>query len=234
MNLKKIFLIKSILFLGIAIYLAFTFDKALSNLVFKSGISWFYGSIVLRLMICLAFARGLQLVFKAFESKIKGILTFLIGLTLGFGISFIARPIYDLDYGHYENSNLKLDLEALNKQTNYSLSTNNKPALIAFFHTDCNGCKEMSKDIGKYQKLGHIPQVIALFGGTEEDALTFMTNQNGQNFTYHMISDEDYFKKTADYAFPAVYYVNSNGETITFWHSSGLSYHALDIIKENK
>ena len=233
MNIKQLNSLKSVIFIGIAIFLAFNFDNSLSNLVTKSDISWVIGSIVLRLIITLSFARGFQLGLKVLKPNLKFILTFLVGTLLGFTISFVLRPIYDIDYGHFDESNKALDIQQFKLVSHSSLDLNNKPAIIAFFHTDCNGCKEMSNDLGKYQALGHIPQVFACFAGTEEDAQTFMDQHNGQNYQPIMIDNDDYFLETADYAFPAVFFINGKGETVTLWHSSGLSYYALDIIKSN-
>lgn len=234
MNIKQVFYIKAILFLGIAVYLSFTFDTALSNLVSKSGISFVSGSIVLRIIISLAFGRGFQLLLKPIKPKFNSILSFGIGVLLGFTISFVARPIYSIDYTKNELNGVKLDLTALKLKTNNTLNLNNQPALIAFFHTDCNGCKLMSSDLGKYQALGHTPQVFAFFGGTEADAQTFMNEQNGNLYTYFMIDDDDYFIQTADYTFPAVFLVDKDENTVNLWHSSGLGYYDLDLIKSYK
>ena len=114
MNTKTINLIKGILFIGISVYLAFIFNDALANFVSKiQFIGWVKGSIILRIVISLAFARGLQLILKAFEVKIKSILILFIGTLIGFTICFIAQPIYNTDYGNFGTTDLSIQIEDL-------------------------------------------------------------------------------------------------------------------------
>ena len=114
MNTKRINLVKGFLFIGISVYLSYIFNDALVNFVSKIPFTgWVKGSIILRIVISLAFARGLQLILKAFEIKIKSILILFIGTLIGFTINFIAQPIYNTDYGDFGSEKLKIDISEL-------------------------------------------------------------------------------------------------------------------------
>jgi len=227
--------IKGILFIGISIYLAFTFNDALTNFVTKIPfIGWVKGSIILRIVISFSFARGLQLLFKSFSIRIKSIFVVSIGALLGFTICFIAQPIYNTDYGTFGTTELSIQLDDLKNETTTEFSLNKKPALVVFFSTNCGSCKEMSIKIGELQSMGNAPQIITLFPGTEADALAFMNENGGQNFDYYMIDNDEFFMKTADYSFPSIFLVNGKGETIQHWNGALMNYSAFDLIESYK
>jgi len=234
MDLKILNSFKAILFIGIAVYLAFNYNDALLNLVSRSGISWVIGSIVLRLIITISFARGFQLIISLMQSKIKAIASFLIGMSIGFGLSFLGQPIYSTDYGDQGDTELKLDLNLLKEKTNSNIDLNGKNTIIAYFSTNCRGCQESAAILGTLQSQNLSPQIIAIFAGTEEDAKAFMKKYNGENFQHYMVTDLQYFQDATDFTFPAIFLVDKKGSTIMKWNSSTFNYSAFDLLKSHK
>lgn len=235
MSTKTINLIKGIAFILLSLYLAFTFNESLINFVSKiSIVGWVNGSVVLRIVISLGFARGIQLIYKSVTPNKKTFLVFSIATLVGFTIAFIAQPIYTTDYGNLGSTDLTIDIEILKEETNNEFDLNSKNALVVFFSTNCGTCIEMSSKIGVLQSTNNLPQVIALFPGSEEDAHTFMEENNGTNFNYFMIDNDDYFQKAADYAFPAIFLVDDKGNTIQHWEGSLMNYTAFDLISNYK
>jgi thioredoxin-related protein len=235
MSTKTIQVIKGIIFLIISLYLAFTFNNSLSNFIGKIPIvGWVKGSIVLRLVISLGFARGVQLVYKGITQNQKPFLVFSIATLVGFTIVFITHPIYNVDYGNYGNSNLTIDLDGLNEKVDKEISLKSKNALIVFFSTDCSTCIEMSNKIGNLQDLGNTPQIIALFSGEEADAIHFLSTNKGTNFEYFMVENEDYFLEAADYSFPSLFLVDKKGSLIQHWEGTLMNYTAFDMINDYK
>lgn len=234
MNKKVIFVVKAILFIAVAVYISFTFQKSLGNLVVKSGISWFWGSIVLRIVTCIAFARGVQLIIKSTNFKLNTVLIILIGLVLGFGISFVGEPIYNTDYGTYGNTEKKIDINTLQVITEDSFNLNGKSTVISFFTSDCPHCKALSNKLGFLNKNGLSPQIIAIFPGNKEDTDRFLKENNGDSFIHHRISDHDFIMESTGGSFPSVFLVDKNGETVSQWSGDELNYSALDLFKSYK
>jgi hypothetical protein len=234
MNKKVIFVVKAILFIAVAIYISFTFQKSLGNLVVKSGISWFWGSIILRIITCIAFSRGIQLLIKSTNLKLNTILVVLIGLILGFGVSFIGEPIYNTDYGTFGNNERKLNVNTLTNITGGSFNLNGKSAVVSFFTSDCPHCKALSNKLGFLNKNGLSPQIISIFPGNKEDTDRFLKENNGDSFIHHRISDHDFIMEHTGGSFPSIFLVNKNAETISQWSGDELNYSALDLIKSFK
>jgi|GEM_PF-1349857 len=235
MSTKTINVIKGIAFVLISLYLAFTFTDSLTNFVSKvSIIGWVKGSLILRLIVSLGFARGVQLIYKAIVTGKKSFLVFLIATLVGFTIVFIAQPIYTTDYGNLGTSDLSLDISKLKEETNNEFNLNSKHALVIFFSTNCGTCKEMSNKIGQLQSTGNSPQVISLFPGSNVDAITFLNENNGGNFKYHMIDNDTYFQEAANYSFPSIFLIDKNGKSIDHWEGSLMNYTAFDLINAYK
>jgi len=235
MSTKTINSIKGIAFVLISLYLAFTFTDSLANFVSKvSIIGWVKGSLILRLVVSLGFARGIQLIYKTITAGKKSSLVFLIATLVGFTVVFIAQPIYTTDYGNLGTSDLSLDITKLKEETNNEFNLSSKHALVIFFSTNCGTCKEMSNKIGQLQSTGNFPQVIALFPGSNIDAITFMNENKGGNFKYHMIDNDTYFQETANFVFPSIFLIDKKGETIQHWEGSLMNYTAFDLINTYK
>ena len=235
MSTKKINSIKGIVFLIISLYLAFTFNEALINFVSKvTLVGWVTGSIILRIVISLAFARGIQLIYKGVTANEKPMLVFSIATLVGFTIVFIAQPIYTIDYGNFGTTDLSINLEELEEEVNTEFDLKSKEALIVFFSTNCGTCMEVSNKLGTLQAMGNTPQIIALFPGDEADAIHFMNTNKGTGFSYFMIENNTYFTEAADYAFPSLFLIDKSGSTIQHWEGSLMNYTAFDLINTYK
>jgi thiol-disulfide isomerase/thioredoxin len=228
MTKKKIIIAKAILFIIISVYLAFIFDKALSNMIIKLPFGWVLSSILLRIFITFAFARGFQLIITSFKNKFNSFLGFLIGVPLGFIVSFIT-PIYNTDYSDLSSTNTLLNVEEFNLHTNNSITSDGKPKVVAFFTTSCPHCKIASQKIGSMTMANKSPMVYAVFPGTKKDTEVFIKQNKGQYFKSILLKDQNYFIKASEGAFPSVFLIDGNGKTIKHWVGE-LSYPALDYI----
>lgn len=232
MTKQKINIVKAIIFICISVYLAFTFDKALTNMIMKLPFGWVVSSIILRLFITLAFARGVQLIILTIKQEFNSILGFIIGIPLGFAISFIT-PIYNTDYTDLSSTPSSLNLEELNSHINNSIQTDDKPKVVAFFTTSCPHCKVASQKIGSMAMANKSPMVYAIFPGTKKDTEVFINQNKGQNFKSILLTDKDYFVKASEGAFPSIFLIDGKGNTIKHWVGE-LSYSALDYISKYK
>ncbi len=232
MTKNKLNIIKAILFFGLSIFLSFNFTNSLNNLVARLPLGWVTSSIILRLFICIAFARGLVLFLKQIQPSFKAIYGYLIGIVLGFGVSFIT-PIYNTDYVEFNTTPLTLDFETLQLQVNHSIQLNKKPAVVVFFSTSCPHCYATSKLLGTMANANKGPQIIALFPGTKEDTERFLKNNKGQNFKSIIIQNKSYFNDVTQGSVPSVFLVDKDGNTVKHW-SGELSYPSLDYILNYK
>ena len=235
MSTKTINIIKGAVFLIISLYLAFTFNDSLTNFVSKVPlVGWVNGSLILRVVISLAFARGIQLIYKSITKNKKPFLVFSIGTLIGFTIVFIAQPIYSIDYGNFGTTDRSINFDELKKEVDKEVDLKSKEALIILFSTNCGTCVEMSNKLGKLQAMGNTPQIIALFPGEEVDAIDFMNKNKGTGFNYYMIDNDIFFQETADYSFPSIFLVDGKGKTIKHWDGSLMNYSAFDLINSYK
>jgi thioredoxin-related protein len=234
MKKKSIEIIKSVLFLGIALYISIFFNDSLANLVRKAPTGWVLSSIVLRIIISLSFARGFQLAVKVLRPKIKSFLIFIAATLIGFGISFSFQPIYNTDYGNFGTTKKSINIDNLKLETNQEFNLNGSNSIITFFTTDCSHCMEASKRLGYAQSIGNTPQIIALFPGNIDDTENFLDKNNGQHYKIHIIDNDTFFGETAGGSFPSIFLVDKNGATIQHWFGDGLNYSALDLIEKYK
>jgi thiol-disulfide isomerase/thioredoxin len=229
---KNISIFKGIIFIFISIYLAYTFDNALSNMIIKLPFGWVVSSIILRIFITLAFARGFQLLITAFKPSLNIYLWFIIGIPIGFGVSFIT-PIYSIDYSNQTSNQPELNLNELNLHINHKIQTNGKAIIIAFFTTSCSHCKIVSQKLGSMSMAGKTPKIHALFPGTKEDTDLFIKENKAQYFSNQIVNDQDYFIRAAEGVFPSVFLVDTNSKIIKHW-TGELSYPTLDYISKHK
>lgn len=233
MKNNSITLIKAILFIGISLYLSYTFNESLANLVAKTPIGWVKGSILLRVLISLSFARGTQLLLNSFKLKFNSILTLFIGTLIGFGISFGLQPIYDTDYGNWKTENMNLDMNQFQEHCPTHTSTN-ETGLYLFLSTNCPHCKNVSKKMGYLQKQGKAPSVNAIFTGTSEDAKAFLAENDGQNFNLHFIENDSIFGSFSGGRYPSIYLIDKDQNTTGHWFGGALNYSGLDLIESTK
>ena len=234
MNAKQILsLLTGIVFIAIAVYLSIDLVEVSKKLIARIHIGWVSSTIVSRLLVCLSFGRGLQLILQVLTPKLKGVLTFFIGFIAGFGVSFIS-PIYESDYGIYDGEKLSIDHSGLSDLTDGAYQIKKEPYLVAFFTTTCSHCKEASGKIGFMSQLDRMIPVIAIFPGSEEDAQKFIKDNNGAFFEYHTIQDDEFFIENSDGSFPSIFLINEKGETVQHWFGDLLNYSALDYLESLK
>lgn len=231
MKNNLILLFKAVFFLAIALYISFTFDKSLTNLVAKVPFGWVVSSIILRSIVVLAFGRGVQLAFKSLKPKLNGLLFFFIGSVIGFGICFALRPIWANDYGDFSSTTHP---EILKDTSGQPLQYVNDYTIVSFFTTNCPHCQSTSKALGLGYSTGNIPNIQAFFPGNIEDTENFLKQNDGSKFTYELIEDHEYFLDVTGGSTPQTFLIDSAGKIIKFWTGENINYTALDYLSSLK
>ncbi len=234
MKTKSLFsLAIGIIFIAISVYLSVELFEVSKKLIARAHLGWVSSTIITRLLVCLSFGRGIQLIFRVLLPKIRSFIPLIIGIVAGFGLSFIS-PIYESDYGDSKSDDLSIDHEGLSNLTNGTYQIKKEPYLVAFFTTTCPHCKEASKRIGFMSQLNRMIPVVAIFPGSQEDSEKFITENNGQFFEYYVINNDEYFINNSDGRFPSVFLINEKGETMKHWFGDLLNYSALDYLESLK
>lgn len=231
MNSRNVLsLIIGLIFIGISIYLSLDIIGLAKNLIDKLSLGWVMSNSIARLIVCLTFARGLQLIVQTFKPNFNGLLLIIIGLIAGFGVSFIS-PIYESDFGDHSTTDITIDHDGLTALTDGKYQIKNQPYVVAFFTTSCPHCKAASKNIGFLSQRDRMVPVIAIFPGNKEDTKTFLLENNGQFFEHYILDNDEYFIKNSGSAFPSIFLINEKGETIKHWFGDLLNYTALDYLE---
>ncbi|NOQ73672.1 MAG: redoxin domain-containing protein [Crocinitomix sp.] len=221
-----------ILFAFSAIIIPFYFNELEIIITENTGMGWVTTSILIRIIVIMAFTVALKFFFSAFE-KTKGLKTWiilLIGIILGFLISFTIAPIYNTDYGIF-NDGVKLEnIESINTATDGSFSNEKQFTVIAFFTTNCPFCKSACRKLSQSNKAGQNLKVDLIFPGTREDTDRFLQENEGTQFNSHTISDEATFMEYSGSNFPSIFLINPNGETQYHWIGDQMNYSALDYL----
>ena len=219
-----------LLFIALSFYISIYFEDVTKNLVSRSGLGWVISTIILRVMVCLAFARGIQLIIKTFIPRLKSIFVFIPGLLVGFAISFIS-PIYESDYGNFSTQDMAVEHKPLTELTNGQYTIKNAPYIVAFFTTDCPHCKAASKLLAFAKSIGNTPDIVAIFPGEEEDSKRFIAENNASHFEHYTVNNDTFFLKNSGGVFPSIFLLDQSGKTIAHWFGDGFNYTALDYIE---
>lgn len=225
-------LLLSLLFAALTVITPFYFDTLLDYTVQHTPLGWVMTTILIRLIVIVFFIVALKNLFAAFQKtkKLKTWIIVLIGLIPGFFISFAIAPIYNTDYGLF-NDGVKLEnVEGIEAATNGTFVNESRPTLIAFVTTTCPFCKLACRKLGKNLKKGQNIKVDFIFPGNREDADRFLEENNGTEFNGHLMPDDPTFMGYAGYNFPSIFVVNVNGETDYHWIGDQMNYSALDYL----
>jgi len=227
---KIISIVIGAVFIGISVYLAVNLVDVSQNLITKTGIGWVASTIITRTLVCLSFARGIQILLKTFLPKLNTILVFIGGLVVGFGVSFLT-PIYQSDYGDFSTTDLTIDHKGLSEITNGKYQIKKEPYIVAFFTTNCPHCKEASKHLGFLSQQNKLPPIVAIFPGNKNNTEKFIAKHNGQTFERYRLEDnEEFFLDNSGAGFPSIFLINEKGETVKHWFGALLNYSALDYL----
>lgn len=221
----------AILFLALAFTVPFFFYEVLIFLVAKLGAGWVFGTIYIRLLVIILTAISFYLIFQAIPKtrKLKFMWVFLIALGPGFGISFIA-PIYQGDYGMFSSDFRPSYFSDLDDKTGSKITSNNSKKLVAFFTTTCPHCKVASNNLGYNLEAGQALEVNAFFPGTKEDADKFISTNNGKEFNYYTINDDDFFLGLSGNYFPSIFLLDENNAPLYHWAGEGVNFTCLDYL----
>ncbi|MFD1552747.1 hypothetical protein DNU06_08725 [Putridiphycobacter roseus] len=225
---KSLGIITGLIFIGISIYLSFEFIEINKNFVGRFGVGWVFSTILLRLLVCFSFGRGLQLILKALLPKLKGAFSFIIGFIIGFGVSFIS-PIYAVDYGDYSDNEISLNTSDFNEITQNQYSSETAPYLVCFFTTTCPHCKAACQLLGFMHAAGRMTKVVLIFPGEVANREKFVAENDGLAFDAYSVSDK-FFIENSGGVFPSIFLVNPDGSMNKHWYGGGLNYTALDYL----
>lgn len=193
----------------------------------KSG--WVFGSFYIRFLVICFFAIGLHLLVSIVrkERRPKFIVTFLIAILPGFGISFLT-PVYDIDYGTYGDELKLIDTDSLETFTEGSFDFKEERTIVTFFTTTCPHCMAVSQKLGTNLAAGQEVAVVTFFPGTKEDSEHFLEQNNGQDFEMHLIGSQTNFKRAGGNVFPSVFVVGPDGTTEQHYTGDVINYTVLD------
>ena len=228
--MKAAKLILGLISLGLAFIIPLYFEQILFSLVGSIGLGWVMSTILLRLLVIILFAIFLKQVFNLFEitRKIKSYLVFIIALLPGFGISFIY-PIYQLDYGMYNDGFQMENSQEFNKAVGEDVIIDGEKSLVVFFTTTCPHCMYACRKLSINREAGQNLQVNAIFPGNKNDTEEFLSNHNGLEFNWFLIDDSTFIKYSGG-AFPSIFLMDEKGETEYHWTGDELNYSALDYL----
>ena len=218
-----------LVFIGITLYLSVYFEDTVKKAIARTDLSWVISTILLRIVISVAFARGAQLICTVFLPKLKPLLTFVIAVPIGFAISFIT-PIYDSDYGDFSSEGITIDHGGLTNLTDGKYQVRQEPYLLVFFLKDCKHCKQVSKLLGFAQSIGNTPPIEVVFPGRDSSSREFIKMHSGSRFNYYTINDSEFFLENSGAWFPSIYLIDTSGQTIAHWNEV-FNYTALDYIE---
>lgn len=224
--------VKGSFWLGLSIALSLFLSEVITWTVETTGFSWVVTSIVMRLLVIVflsLFIRRTLLELNKGKTW-KYYIFFLIALLPGFGLSFLT-PIYETDYGMWDDELELAEHDQLPKLTFGSFRLPEERHIIAFFSTDCDHCQLVSEKLGSNQRAGQEIPVHAFFSGTKENADRFMQEHKGEQFQQHFIPNDSIFLAYSGYSFPSVFLMEPNGEVIYHWSGDLLNYTALDKLK---
>lgn len=228
-------ILPTLFFFALALATSFAFYDVLDFFVtyLKSG--WVFGSIYIRFLVICFFAIGLHLLLSTIRKgkKMKFILTFLIALLPGFGISFIT-PVYDIDYGYYGDDLELIEMDSLEVFTNGAYHFSGERTVITFFTTVCPHCMSVSQKLGTNLQAGQEVSVVSFFPGTKEDTEFFLEQNNGQAFEMYLIDDKTNFTGAGGHVFPSVFVIGPDGSTEQHYTGDVVNYTALDHIYDLK
>lgn len=230
---KSSSLITGFIFIFIGTYISLKFEENLEKIIYLINSGWVFSSITLRVLICLSFARGVQLIVKNFKPNWNVILIFSIGFIMGFGVSFIS-PIYETDYGDLSKSDMNVDVKNLSNLTKNEFQFPYQASIITFFTSDCPHCKAASKKLGFVQSIGNTPPIFSFFPGNKEDTERFLNENNGKNFLYYLVENTEEFVNITQGTFPTIFLLDADGNTIKCWVGDQVNYTALDFISKIK
>lgn len=232
MNIKRFVpYIVGLIYVFISFYLSINFIEAVKQLIYKTDLGWVISTVLVRIFICITFARGFQLTFHFFKPQFNAILLFVIGLLIGFGISFIT-PIYEFDYGDFKREGNLIEHDILSDITDGAYQIKKKPYIMAFFTPNCPHCKSASSMLGFANSIDNSPEIIALMPGSDIEIDSFLIKNNGLQFEIFKIKDSDFFFKNSGASFPSIFLIDSDGKTIGHWFGEEFNFTALDYIEK--
>jgi hypothetical protein len=223
------------LFFALSILISYFLEDILSFFVVNLSSGWVFTTIYVRLLVIIAFAIFLNILFSMWKktAKMKFWVVFLIALGPGFGISFIS-PIYQGDYGYTQNTVLNdLNISQLQSGTDNQFELSKGNQLIAFFTSGCPHCKNVSQKLGKNIEAGQEIPVYAFFPGPKENSDTFIVENGGEKFTHFNIVDS-IFMANAGVVYPSTYLVDENGKTINQWTGDVINFSTLDFFLDSE
>lgn len=225
-------LLIALLCLGIAIAIPFFYTDLVRNTVLYLPIGWVVSSILIRLIVIVFFILFLKNTFQAFEQtrKIKNWVTVIIALVPGFFLSFAISPIYDIDYGMFDDG-LKLPSRqevVTATENHYQASEGHE--IMAFLDVGCGHCRLACQKLSINKEAGQTIPINLFFAGEKADIDHFIDENNGNNLDYHILQTEDSFVHLAGFEFPSIYLIKPNGETAYHWVGEKMNYSALDYL----
>lgn len=232
MKIGRILLV--IFFLAIAFFFSYYFERSVFYFGGTLKLGWTFSSIFIRVLVIVFFTVSLQLIFSFWQKtrSIRFIYVTLLSLAPGFLLSFSLSPIYNTDYGIFNDGKKLGSTETLKLVSIGNYEPKNEHSLVAFFTTDCPHCQYACKKLSAAKNAGMKIKVDLFFSGNKKDTEYFLETNNGTSFSHHYIHADSDFTGFAGYIFPSIYLLDPAGKTIYHWTGDEMNYSALDYLIE--
>lgn len=224
-------LYRSILCFGAAVSIPLLFDELLPLMVIYLNTGWVWGSLVLRLLVILLVILGTYLLLRrsARFSRVRLTSVALWAAVPGFCISFI-RPIYDVDYGTWTDSEQLEDWSCLGAASE-GLTQGDTSVLVAFLTTSCSHCRAVVQKMRDNLRAGQTIPVHAFFSEPAPRVEAFLTQNHATAIEQHHLPSKEHFLHCATFTFPSVFLLDSTGATVAHWKGDRISYSVLDYLR---
>jgi len=218
--------------LGISLFIPIYFEDVLSLLVVYTGLGWVINTIILRTITAFFFGIFiycfLNLLFV--NKNFKFGLVVVLGMLPGYGVSLI-NPIHNTDYGLVNSEIALQNIEELEEATG-AIFPEKQHFILAFMTSSCHHCQEACRRLGTNKQAGQEIPVHMIFPGSMEDAQEFLKENNGEGIFYHLLDDDDLFRRSCEKIYPSIYLMNGKNETDYHWSGAEMNFSALDYISE--
>lgn len=230
--MKPIKLIFFLIATGLSVLVPFYFDSILVFLVTSIGFGWVFSTFFIRVIVIILFIIALKNLFGAFKrtSKLKTWIIALIAAVPGFFISFAIYPIYKVDYGLFNDQVTLSNLDQLSEDTGNTYKFENEYNVVAFLTVHCGFCEAACHKFNLNMEAGQQAKVDLVFSNNQEAVDDFIERNKCENFDYHIIPEDPKFLTYSGYAFPSIFVLNPDGETLYHWTGDEMNFSALDYL----
>jgi thioredoxin-related protein len=232
MNSKIIFrVILSMAYLSVVIAIPLYFENLLFYLAGNLALGWSFSTILLRLLVVLFFAFALRETFSLFKQtkQVKFGWIFLISLLPGIFIPFIWAPIYNIDFGYFNDGKVMPPAKDLTNFTSNQYQPTDNYELFVFLTPGCPHCAYSTRKLGATFNEFNNLKINLFFDTNHSSYQQFLKKNNGERFDSYLMESESFYTYSGA-VFPSIYLTNKEGQTLYHWTGDEMNNTALDYL----